>query len=140
MKISEAAAASGCHAETIRYYERIDLLPRPRRSGSGYRAYSEADIVRLRFIVRCRELGFSIDEIRSLLSLSQNPRLSCGKVDALARSHLDDVRAKQRALARLGRELERMIDACAEGQRGTCEILAALQHPTSRPTGRSAME
>ena len=70
MKISQAAEASGCHLETIRYYERIGLLPQPGRTGSGYRVYEPADIERLRFITRGRDLGFSLEEIRSLLQLS----------------------------------------------------------------------
>jgi MerR family mercuric resistance operon transcriptional regulator len=132
LRIGEVTARSGCHVETIRYYERIGLLPRPRRSSSGYRAYSEADVTRLRFVVHCRELGFSLDEIRSLIALSEDPKLSCGKVDALARQHLEDIQSKQRALARLSRELKQLIDACARGQRGTCEILAALHGPSGR--------
>ena len=134
LRIGTVAADSGCHIETIRYYERIGLLPRPRRSSSGYRAYTAADVHRLRFIVRSRELGFSLDEIRSLVALGENPKLSCGKVDALARHHLDDIKAKQRALAQLARELKRLIDTCARGHRGTCEILAALQRPSSAST------
>ena len=136
LRIGEVAARSGCHIETIRYYERIGLLPRPKRSSSGYRAYSEADVTRLRFVVHCRELGFSLDEIRSLRAHREDPKLSCGKVDALARQHLEDIQGKQRALARLSRELRQLIDTCARGQRGTCEILAALQRP-SRQLARS---
>jgi MerR family mercuric resistance operon transcriptional regulator len=129
LRIGEVAARSGCHIETIRYYERIGLLPRPSRSRSGYRAYAEADVTRLRFMVHCRELGFSLDEIRSLIALSEDPKLSCGRVDALARQHLEDIQSKQRALARLSREIKQLIDTCARGQRGTCEILASLQGP-----------
>jgi MerR family mercuric resistance operon transcriptional regulator len=83
-------------------------------------------------MVHCRELGFSLDEIRSLIALSEDSKLSCGKVDALARQHLEDIQRKQRALARLSREIKRLIDTCARGQRGTCEILAALQRPSGR--------
>ena len=72
MKISEASQASGCHLETIRYYERIGLMPAPTRTGSGYRSYSEQDVERLRFITRGRDLGFSLDEIRSLMRLDQD--------------------------------------------------------------------
>jgi MerR family mercuric resistance operon transcriptional regulator len=132
LRIGEVAARSGCHIETIRYYERIGLLPRPKRSRSGYRAYAESDVERLRFVVHSRELGFSLDEIRSLIALSEDPKLSCGKVDALARQHLEDIRSKQRALNRLSRELKTLIDTCALGRRGTCEILAALQSPARR--------
>ena len=81
MKISDAAAASGCHLETIRYYERIGLMPRPERTDSGYRVYREKEVDRLRFISRGRELVFSLEEIRSLLLLEHDVSLSCDQVD-----------------------------------------------------------
>ena len=126
MKIGEAAAASGCHIETIRYYERIGLLPHPARSVSGYREYLPVEVDRLRFITRGRELGFSLEEIRSLLALSDDPTLSCRDVDQLARRHLADVRQRLRELRRIARELERTIASCAGGKRGQCAILGAL--------------
>lgn len=133
MKISEAAAASGCHLETIRYYERVGLMPRPTRIGSGYRAYTPAEVGRLRFISRGRELGFSLEEIRSLLRLDDDPKLSCGDVDALARAHLADIHQRIEALTSMAGELERVIVQCAGGERGTCTILRAL-----RRTGNEA--
>lgn len=131
MKISEAAFASGCHLETIRYYERIDLLPRPGRSSNGYRVYSPADIERLRFIARGRDLGFSVEEIRSLLQLAGDEDLSCGEVDRLARTHLADVRARMADLQRMASELERLIASCHGGQRAECTILSTLRQPAS---------
>ena len=128
MKISEAAAASGCHLETIRYYERVGLIPSPKRTGSGYRAYTPADVERLRFVSRGRELGFSLEEIRSLLRLNDDPKLSCSDVDALARVHLADIHQRIEALTRMAGELERVIAQCAGGERGTCTILGALRH------------
>jgi MerR family mercuric resistance operon transcriptional regulator len=127
MKISEAAAASGCHLETIRYYERVGLMPRPTRTGSGYRVYTPAEVERLRFISRGRELGFSLEDIRSLLRLNDDPQLSCGDVDALARSHLVDVHQRIGALNRIAEELERVIGHCAGDERGRCSILGALR-------------
>ena len=129
MKISEAAAASGCHLETIRYYERIELMPSPGRTGSGYRAYSAADVDRLRFITRGRDLGFSLEEIRSLLGLAQDPALSCAEVDMVARQHLHDIRARIADLQRMATELERTIGSCRGGERGTCTILETLRQP-----------
>jgi MerR family mercuric resistance operon transcriptional regulator len=79
MKIGEAAAASGCHLETIRYHERIGLLPRTVRTDNGYRDYTSEDVGRMRFVTRGRELGFSLDDIRSLL------RLDYGDPNALSR-------------------------------------------------------
>lgn len=131
MKISEAATASGCHLETIRYYERIGLMPSPERTGSGYRSYEDADVERLRFITRGRDLGFTLEEIRSLLRLAQDADLSCGEVDQLARQHLADIRARIADLKRMASELERTIGACHGGERGTCTILETLRQPAT---------
>ena len=127
MKISEAAAASGCHLETIRYYERVGLVPQPTRTGAGYRVYAAADVERLRFISRGRALGFSLEEIRSLLRLNDDSKLSCGDVDAMARAHLADIRQRIEELTRMAGELERGISQCAGGERGHCTILGALR-------------
>jgi len=129
MRIGEAAAASGCHLETVRYYERIGLLNPPPRTSSGYRDYRDGDVARLQFVTRGRDLGFSIEEIRSLLRLSEDAALSCADVDELARQHLDDVRTKIRDLQRMAKELERTITRCHGGNRGDCVILDALRHP-----------
>lgn len=134
MKISEAAAASGCHLETIRYYERSGLVSPPKRTHSGYRSYTPADVDRLRFISRGRELGFSLEEIRSLLRLNDDPKLSCGDVDALARAHLADIHQRIEALTRMAGELERVIAQCGGGERGTCTILGALRRTDNNPT------
>ena len=132
MKISEAATASGCHLETIRYYERVGLMPSPSRKGNGYRSYDPSDVNRLRFITRGRELGFSLEEIRSLLKLSDSDeRLSCSEVDRVARAHLADVHARVADLRRMASELERVIDQCEGGHRGKCTILSALRKPVA---------
>jgi len=134
MKISDAAAASGCHLETIRYYERVGLLPEPERTRNRYRQYTDADVERLRFITRGRDLGFSLEEIRSLFRLAQDPELSCCEVDQLARQHLCDIQARITDLQRMANELERTIGACHGGERGTCTILETLRQPaTSAP-------
>ena len=127
MKISEAATASGCHLETIRYYERVGLMPPPARTASGYRAYRPAEVERLRFISRGRELGFSLEEIRSLLRLDDDSKMSCGDVDVIARTHLADIRQRIDELHRMATELERVIAECAGGERGHCTILNALR-------------
>jgi len=129
MKISDAAAASGCHLETIRYYERLGLVPAPTRTGNGYRVYNQTEVDRLRFINRGRELGFGLDEIRSLLSLGDNPAMSCSDVDAIARTHLTDIQRRIAELRLVATELERVMAQCAGGQRGTCAILGALRNP-----------
>ena len=132
MRIGEAAAASGCHIETIRYYERVRLLPHPARTSSGYRTYRPQEVDRLRFITRGRELGFSLEEIRSLLTLSDDPALSCHEVDQLARHHLADVQQRMRELRRIARELQRTITSCAGGKRGQCAILGSLRQRSTQ--------
>ena len=127
MKISDAAAASGCHPETIRYYERVGLLPRTGRTGSGYRQFTPGDVSRLRFITRGRDLGFSVEEIRSLLTLAESPALPCADVDRLARQHLQDIQQRIQDLQRMATERERTIDGCQVGQRAECTILEALR-------------
>lgn len=129
MKISEAAAASGCHLETIRYYEQAGLMPKVRRKDNGYREYSEEEVDRLRFITRGRELGFSLDEIRSLLRLGSDTTLSCGEIDEIARGHLAEIRSKIRELSRMAKQLEHTINECSGGARGQCAILGALRRP-----------
>ena len=131
MKISDAAAASGCHLETIRYYERVGLLPEPERTRNRYRQYIDADVERLRFITRGRDLGFSLEEIRSLLRLAEDPDLSCGEVDQLARKHLGDIQARIADLQRMASELARTIGACHGDERGTCTILESLRQPAA---------
>ena len=123
MRISDAAAASGCHLETIRYYERIGLMPRPERTGRGYRVYRDVQVDRLRFISRGRELGFSLEEIRSLLLLEHDIGLSCDQVDTSILGRIAE-------LTHLANKLQRMIDRCAGGERDTCKILQALRQPT----------
>jgi MerR family transcriptional regulator, mercuric resistance operon regulatory protein len=138
MKISEAAAASGCHFETIRYYERIGLLPKCVRSANRYRDYTRKDVDRMRFVTRGRELGFSLDEIRSLLRLAADSTLSCAEADQVARRHLVEVRARIAELRRMAKELERTIESCAGGSSATCSILGALKEtPRQR---RSAID
>lgn len=131
MKIGEVAERSGCHPETVRYYERIGLLPVPPRTAGGYRDYRPADADRLRFISRGRELGFSLEEIRSLLGLAEDDGLSCQDVDRLARGHLLDIRNRLNDLQRMASELERVIGSCSGGERGQCAILDTLRHPPS---------
>ncbi len=127
MKNIEAPKASACHQETIRYYEKVGLMPPPQRSDGGYRTFSETDVDRLRFISRGRELGFSLEEIRSLLRLSDEPNMSCMEVDQMARSHLIDIQGRISELQRMAEELDRVIGGCAKEQRGNCAILGTLR-------------
>lgn len=106
-------------------------MPNPGRTGSGYRTYTVGDVERLRFITRGRDLGFSLEEIRSLLRLAQDPVLSCSDVDKLARQHLGDIQTRIADLQRMATELERTIGSCRGSERGTCTILETLRQPAA---------
>src|SRR3546814_16361790 len=129
MKIGEAAAASGCHLETVRYYERIGLLPAPPRTSGGYRDYRPADVDRLRFVSRGRDLGFSLPEIRRLLRLAENEPMYCHAVDPLARGHLKNIRPPIDALQRIASTLE-LVNPRPDGREwGPCTLLDTVRHP-----------
>jgi len=126
MRIGELAALSGMKVVTIRYYEASGLIAAPGRSRSGYRMYRPEHLQRLTFLRRCRELGFSIKEIRELLSLTENPRQSCASVTTIAARHLEDVRSKLDDLQRLQQALDGLVASCRTGHVGDCKILQAL--------------
>ncbi|CAN7619137.1 helix-turn-helix domain-containing protein [Agrobacterium genomosp. 3] len=122
----QLARATGCHLETIRYYEKIGLLPDPPRSASGYRIYDETDVRRLRFILRARELGFGIDEVRGLLHLVDCRSQTCAEVQRRTEPHLAEVRAKIADLQRIEAVLVTMISQCSGEDVPECPILNAL--------------
>lgn len=117
---------SGVNIETIRYYERADLLPKPQRSAAGYRLYRTTDSDRLCFIRRARDLGFSLDEVRRLLGLADQKSRSCRRVHDIAVDHLAEVRAKIGDLRRMERVLVAMVTACAQGTMPACPLLETL--------------
>ena len=120
------ARAAETKAETIRYYERIGLMPAPPRTAENYRHYSAAHVSRLTFTRRARDLGFSIERIRALLDLADQNEQSCEAVDAIAREHLADVKRKLADLSALRRELDSLIGQCRHGTVAECRILEAL--------------
>jgi len=120
------AQATGSNIETIRYYEKIGLMPAPRRSESGYRLYGDAAHRRLRFILRGRELGFSIEELRSLLSLVDGGDYTCGEVHEMTVAHLESVRRKIDDLQRLERTLADMSAQCEGGAVPQCPVIDVL--------------
>lgn len=122
----ELAKRSGCHLETIRYYEKIGLLAPPARSKGGHRLYGLGDRRRLRFILRSRELGFSIEELRSLLSLVDSKTYTCGEIYDLTVDHLGDVRQKITDLERLERTLIQISNECSGGAVPDCPVIDAL--------------
>ena len=99
--IGELSNQTGCKVETIRYYEQQSLMPKPPRTDGGHRLYSEKMLGRLLFIRRSRELGFSMEEIRDLLSLVDGEQVSCERVKSMAETHLRDIRAKIADLRRM---------------------------------------
>lgn len=123
--IGRLSARSGVNIETIRYYERIGLMPAPARTGGGRRIYASADAKRLRFIRRARELGFTLEAIRSLLGLEDGPA-TCAKVHAVTSAHLDSIRTKIADLRNLERSLTRAAAACERTAEPDCPIIDAL--------------
>lgn len=126
VKRGELARRAGCNLETIRYYEDIKLMPEPARTESGHRLYSIDDQRRLRFILRSRELGFSIDEIRSLLSMVDSGAYTCGEIHALTQGHLKSVTKKISDLKKLQRTLKTISNDCAAGDEPDCPIVETL--------------
>lgn len=127
MTIGILGRATETKVETIRYYERIGLITPSARSGGNYRTYGEAELGRLSFIRRARQLGFSLDQVRALLELSNDRERDCATVDALARVHLAEVEQKLADLAALQRELAAMIDSCHGGTVGSWRIIETLK-------------
>lgn len=126
MKIGELAKATDCAVETIRYYEREQLLPEPARSDGNYRLYTQAHVERLTFIRNCRTLDMTLDEIRSLLSLRDSPDGSCGSVNALIDEHIEHVQARIDGLVALQAQLVELRQQC-NAQGAECAILQQLE-------------
>lgn len=124
--IGQLARATGCKVPTIRYYEQIGLLPEPRRSAGNQRLYGRAHLERLGFIRHSRELGFSQTAVREFFRLTDQPDQTCEAIDAIARSHLNDVDRRIGQLTSLKVELERMIGACKGGRVEKCRIIETL--------------
>jgi Cu(I)-responsive transcriptional regulator len=126
MKIGELANATATNVETVRYYERIGLLSPPARTSANYRAYGSEHLARLSFIRRARDLGFTLEAVRELLTLSDDRSQSCQAVDSIARAHLTEVERKIGDLKALRSELDRVVGACRHGTVGECKIIETL--------------
>jgi len=127
IRVGELSRRTGCNVETVRFYERIGLLPRPARNASRYRLYEETDVHRLTFIRRARELGFTLDEVTTLLALSADQgRETCGEVREVAARHLADVRTKVADLRAMERVLADAVRQCDAGELPGCPLIAAL--------------
>jgi MerR family mercuric resistance operon transcriptional regulator len=120
------ARRTGCNLETIRYYEKIGMMPEPPRTEAGYRVYDDRHVERLRFILRARELGFSLDDIRGLLSLVDRGTQTCAEVKERTERHLADVREKIADLKRIERVLADTAAQCSGDELPDCPVLEAL--------------
>src|SRR4029077_7704465 len=120
LSIGELSRLTGVHIETIRYYERVKMLPTPPRTERGRRAYGQSHRRTFGFIRRARDLGFSLDEIRALLDLAGSRRRSCAEVRDIANLHLVNVRAKLADLARLEAVLAETVGRCAANVTPAC--------------------
>ncbi|MCT4475489.1 MerR family transcriptional regulator [Bosea spartocytisi] len=123
---AELARRTGCNLETVRYYEKVGLLPEPPRTASGYRSYNSTHERRLRFVLRARELGFSLDEIRELLRLVDERDRPCAEARDVAAVHLADVRAKIADLRRMERVLDDVVAQCGDGTLPECPLIETL--------------
>lgn len=126
LSIGATAAETGVKVPTIRYYERIGLLPAPPRTGSNRRQYDRGDVKRLKFIRHARDMGFEIEAIRQLLDLAAHPGQHCHDADDIARRHLLEVNRRIEQLTALRSELARMIESCQGGTIGACRIMEIL--------------
>jgi DNA-binding transcriptional MerR regulator len=141
--IGALGKATATKPETIRYYERIGLLPAPARSTGNYRHYTDQDRRRLTFIRKSRALGFTIEQVRALLRLADHREQSCADVDRIARDHVRAIESKIAELTALGDELRGLIVQCRQGTISECRILEALSpelaDEPSHPLARRAL-
>jgi MerR family mercuric resistance operon transcriptional regulator len=126
MTRGQLAAQSGCNSETIRYYEKIGLMPDPTRTAAGYRIYNEAHLRRLSFIMRLRALGFTLKEVRGLLGLVDSHAYTCGEVHAITIEHLAIVRQKLADLEKMERSLDKLAAKCTGDNVPECPIIDDL--------------
>ncbi len=133
LTIGAMSAQTRCSVPTIRYYEKIGLLPGPGRAPNGHRYYREADLKRLTFIRRCRDFGFSVEQVRALAHLFEDGERACIEVRDMAQAHLDEVRAKLAEMRELETSLAAFVcscdEACSGGLTRDCVIIGDLSTP-----------
>ncbi|WP_238719970.1 MerR family transcriptional regulator [Nitratireductor alexandrii] len=122
----DLARATGCNLETIRYYETVGIMPDPPRTPKGYRSYDDTHVRRLKFVMRSRDLGFSLEEIRGLLGLVDDRTQTCAQVQTVAEAHLEDVKAKIADLERIERVLSETVARCTGDAAPECAVIDAL--------------
>ena len=126
LTIGRLGRETSTKVETIRYYEKIGLLPEPRRTAANYRVYTDAHLNLLGFIRRARELGFSIEVIRDLLRLAAHGEAPCDDIDRIAAQHLETTEKKIALLMQLRRELRDTLESCKGGRVAECKVMVAL--------------
>lgn len=126
LRRADLARATGCNLETIRYYETAGILPPPARTDAGHRTYDSTDVQRLRFVLRARELGFSLDDIRGLLGLGDGALRTCAEVREKTEMHLTEIRAKIADLQRIEAVLSETASQCTGASVPDCAVLHAL--------------
>lgn len=127
LTIGTLAKRTGTKVQTVRYYEQIGLLPEPGRTTGGQRRYGDSDLDRLAFIRHARQLGFTLEAIRELLDLSDNPGRSCADVDRIAHRQLKEVDVRIARLEALRKELKRMLGECRRDTVADCRVLEVLR-------------
>jgi MerR family copper efflux transcriptional regulator len=132
MNIGQAATASGITAKMIRYYESIGLIPPGRRTDAGYRVYGEDDLHVLRFVKRARTLGFSLEQIRELLSLWQNKARASADVKTIALGHVAELNVRIAELTEMRDTLQTLAACCKGNDRPDCPILQSLAQPPGK--------
>lgn len=132
MNIGEASTATGVSQRMIRHYEGIGLMPSPDRRDNGYRDYSPRSVERLRFIANARDLGFSVEEISTLLGLWDDQARASSEVKAIALGHAENLARKAAALEAMRRTLLDLIEGCSDDARPDCPILAGLAEKRER--------
>ena len=126
LPIGTLSDRTGCNIETIRYYERIGLMPRTARTDGRHRLYSEDHVKRMGFIRRSRQLGFTLDQIRTLLGLVDGRRYTCAQVKRVTVEHLEEIRRRMVDLTRIEQALKSMAAACDGGAVPKCAVIEAL--------------
>jgi Cd(II)/Pb(II)-responsive transcriptional regulator len=139
VRIGELAERTSTPVDTIRYYEKVGVLPDVDRSAGNYRTYGSAEVQRLNFIRRCRALDMSLEEIRTLLHFCDVPQRECVAVNAFLDQHIEHVEERLRDLRRLAQELRQLRGACkSPGTAGRCEILQQLNQPSHTTRRKSS--
>ena len=126
MRIGELATSCNCPVETIRYYEKIGLLPQPARLANGYRSYDDSQRKWLQFILRSRALGFNQEAVRRLADVAHQKRPACIAVHDLLQEHVNDVQKRTRELQRMEKALLRLKDKCRDGTLHDCPVIDEL--------------